>query len=185
MGLQAEETGGPGQGIWTAPWPLRIGWALLLVLGAFYVVAPIADIASDHSSGLPSDHHAAFAKLAGVSWTAAQSSAPGVARYVTQLEYGYALHELTFAVLFLAIVAIPFRRHAWACWAWWACWAVMIANIGYAVTIAHYASALLRQSLIGVIVLPVALLISAPYLLRKHARGPAHGQDPGERPVTG
>jgi hypothetical protein len=29
---------------------------------------------------------------------------------VTQLEYGYALHELTFAVLFLAIVAIPFRR---------------------------------------------------------------------------
>ncbi len=39
---------------------------------------------------------------------------------------------------------------------------MVIANIGYAVTIAHYASALLRQSLIGVIVLPVALLISAP-----------------------
>jgi hypothetical protein len=33
---------------------------------------------------------------------------PGVAKYVTQLEYGYALHELTFAVLFLPIVAIPF-----------------------------------------------------------------------------
>jgi hypothetical protein len=65
----------------------------------------------------------------------------------------------------LAIVAIPFRRRQ--PWARWACWAVMIANIGYAVTIAHYASALLRQSLIGVIVLPVALLISAPYLLRK------------------
>ena len=52
---------------------------LLLILGAFYVFAPVADIASDHSSGL----------------------------------------------------------------------------------------ALLRQSLIGVIVLPIALLTFAPYLLRK------------------
>jgi uncharacterized membrane protein YwaF len=95
----------------------------------------------------------------------AKSSAPWIAKYVTQLEYGYALHELTFAVLFLAIVAIAFRRRQ--AWAWWACWAVMIANIGYAVTIAHYSSALLRQSLIGVIVLPIALLISAPYLVRK------------------
>jgi hypothetical protein len=165
MGAQTTEISRPRPGIRSAAWPLRIGWVLLLILGAFYVFAPIADIASDHSSGLPADHHAAFQKLAGVSWTAAQSSAPGVAKYVTQLEYGYALHELTFAVLFLAIVAIPFRRRQ--AWAWWACWAVMIANIGYAVTIAHYAPALLRQSLIGVIVLPVALLISAPYMLRK------------------
>ena len=90
----------------TSTWPS----VLLLVLGPFYVLAPIADIASYHSSGLPADHHAAFQKLGGISWTAAMSSAPGVAKYVTQLEYGYARHELTYAVLFPPIVAIPFRR---------------------------------------------------------------------------
>src|SRR6266436_3935681 len=70
----------------TSTWPS----VLLLVLGAFYVLAPIADIASDHASGLPANHHAAFQKLGGTWWTAAMSSAPGVAKYVTQLEYGYA-----------------------------------------------------------------------------------------------
>ena len=60
----------------TSTWPS----VLLIVLGAFYVFAPIADIASDHSSGLPADHHAAFQKLGGISWTAVMSSAPGVAR---------------------------------------------------------------------------------------------------------
>jgi hypothetical protein len=46
----------------------------------------------------------------------------------------------------------------------------MIANIGYAVTIAHYASALLRQSLIGVIVLPVALRAEAASIVEEARR---------------
>jgi hypothetical protein len=84
---------------------------------------------------------------------------PGVAKYVTQLEYGYALHELTFAVLFLPIVAIPFAA----------------ASPGPVGLLGrddrehrlrgHHRPLrlrLLRQSLIGVIVLPVALLISTP-----------------------
>jgi hypothetical protein len=146
------------------PWSLKVAWIVLVVLSAFLVLAPLLDIVSDHSSGLPSDHHAAFAKLTGQSWNAAKASAPGVTNYVTQLEYGYALHELTFALLFLAIVVVPFRRRQ--TWAWWACWAVMIANVGYAVTIAHYDPTLLRRSLIGVIVLPLALVVFAPSFWR-------------------
>jgi hypothetical protein len=78
MGMGADEVSTSRQGIWSAGWPPRIGWVLLLILGAFYVFAPIADIASDHSSGLPSDHHAAFARLAGMSWATATSQAPGL-----------------------------------------------------------------------------------------------------------
>lgn len=141
---------------------LRGSW--LLVLDAFLVLAPVLDIVSDHSSGLPSDHHAAFAKLSGMSWASAKASAPGVTKYVTQLEYRYALHELTFALLFLAIVIFPLRRKQ--VWAWWVCWAVMIANVGYAVTIAHYDPTLLRRSLIGIIAIPVALVVFAPPLWR-------------------
>lgn len=164
MSVSAAQDNRHSAGFRSDPWTLKVAWIVLLVLSAFLVLAPLLDIASDHSSGLPSDHHAAFAELTGQSWNAAKAGTPGVAKYVTQLEYGYALHELTFALLFLAIVVVPFRRRQ--TWAWWACWAVMIANVGYAVTIAHYDSTLLRRSLIGVIALPVVLLVFAPSFWR-------------------
>jgi hypothetical protein len=164
MSLSAAHDDRHSAGFRSDPWPLKIAWIVLVVLSVFLVLAPLLDIASDHSSGLPSDHHAAFTKLTGQPWNAAKDSAPGVTKYVTQLEYGYALHELTFALLFLAIVVVPFRRRQ--TWAWWACWAVMIANIGYAVTIAHYDPTLLRRSLIGVITLPLVLAMFAPSFWR-------------------
>lgn len=57
-----------------------------------------------HAHGLPSDHTSAFASLAGTSFVDAQATAHGTARYISTLEYGYALHELTFGLLFLAVV---------------------------------------------------------------------------------
>jgi hypothetical protein len=136
-----------------------IAWIGLTVIGLFLLMAPIMDLLSDHAHGLPSDHAPVFTKLAGGSFNTAKSSAPGVAHYVTTLEYGYALHELTFALLFLVIVLVPFRRGEQ--WAWFACWIVLIAAIGYTATIANHDSTLLTRSLIADIAVPVLLLLSA------------------------
>ena len=43
-------------------------WVLLLLLALFPVLAATADLASDLSSGLPNDHDATFAVVAGESW---------------------------------------------------------------------------------------------------------------------
>jgi hypothetical protein len=88
-----------------------------------------------------------------------------VARYITTMEVGYALHELTFVVLFLALVLIPLRRRQ--PWAWWTCWAVMIANLGYTFTIARHDSTIMTRSLIADIAVPVLLLLCAPAVFRR------------------
>lgn len=139
---------------------LRVCWLLLLVLGLFPVGASLSDVAADARAGIPADHLATFSKLAGTAWPAAATSAPGTARYITLLEYGYAVHELVFGILFVLIVAIPFRRRQ--TWAWWACWAVLIADVVYTLTFGRYDSTILRQSLIADIALPVLLLAQAP-----------------------
>jgi hypothetical protein len=97
-------------------WPLA-GLVLMLVLGAFPALSSVLDLLADSRTGLPSDHAGTFTAVAGTQWAQAQAGMPGTARYITLLERGYALHELTFALLFLLIVAIPFRRRQR--WAWW------------------------------------------------------------------
>ena len=147
------------------PWrrPLKIAWILLLVVAAFPVLAAVADLASVTSTGLPSDHLPAFAQITGTAWQSLRVSAPGVARYISLLEVAYAVHELVFGILFLAIVAIPFRsRQAWA---WWASWVVLLADIGYSLTFARQDAVLLRRSLLVDITLPVLLLIQLPGFL--------------------
>ncbi len=136
---------------------LKVAWVLLLILALFPVLAPVADLVGIGRTGLPSDHAAAFAALSGMTWSAVKGSAPGITNYITLLEQGYALHELVFGILFLVIVAIPFRRGE--TWAWWACWVVLVADIGYSATFGRHDPTLLRQSLIAVIALPVVLLI--------------------------
>lgn len=138
------------------PLYFRIAWLLLLALGAFFVFASCSDLAADFSAGIPSDHRSTFFKLAGVAWTSAKQTSPGTTKYVTLLEYGYAVHELVFALLFLAILAIPFRRGER--WAWWTCWVVLVASVVYSLSFGRYDPTLLRQSLIGDIALPVLLL---------------------------
>jgi hypothetical protein len=69
----------------------------------------VTDFIATTNTGLPGDHTGTFAKLSGTSWATFQHAHPGPASYITLLERGYALHELTFAILFLAILAIPFR----------------------------------------------------------------------------
>src|SRR6476661_1608964 len=95
---------------------LGVGWVLL---GLFFLFAPLADLAADRSSGLPSDHKGTFQAVAGVSWSAAKGSSHGISRYITLLETGYAVHELVFGIMFLVILAIPCRRGER--WTWWVC----------------------------------------------------------------
>jgi hypothetical protein len=142
-------------------------WVGLILLGAFNIYAAVADLAATVGTGLPSDHTGTFAAVTGRTWASFQAAQPGAAHYVTLLERGYALHELTFAILFLLIVAIPLR--AGQRWAWWACWTVLIAYLGYTFTFGVHDSTILARSLIGVIALPVLLLAQIPGLARRRA----------------
>lgn len=140
-------------------WQLA-GFVLVLALGVFPVLSAALDLAADSGTGLPSDHAGTFTSLAGASWPHAQAVTPGVARYVTLLERGYALHELTFALLFVAIIAVPFRRRQR--WAWWAAWIPLIANLGYTFSFGVHDHSILVRSLIADIALPVLLLAHIP-----------------------
>lgn len=144
-----------------------LAWGALLLLGAFPLFAAVADLHSELHGGIPADHRSAFAGLAGSTVAAARSSAPGVMRYVHTLEVGYAVHELVFGGLFLAIVAIPLRRRE--PWAWWACWIVLAADLTYALTFGLHSATILRQSLIAVVGLPVLLSLLAPSVFRRRA----------------
>lgn len=143
---------------------LRIAWILLLLLAAFPIVAPLLDLGGIARAGLPADHAPAFASLSGSSWAAFKHAQSGAAAYISQLETGYALHELVFGLLVFVIVAIPFRRGER--WAWLACWAVLIADVGYSVGLASHDPTLFRQSLIAVVALPVLLLVQIPRFFR-------------------
>jgi hypothetical protein len=141
------------------------------LVGALMVFAVASDLAADHKTGIPTDHTATFSKLAGQPFSSLVLSTPGVARYVTNLEVGYALHELTFAVLFLVLVLVPLRRGRM--WSWLTCWAVMIANIGYIATFGVHDSTIFARSLAADIAVPVFLLLCAPTVLeRRAAAGP-------------
>jgi len=148
-----------------------VAWALLLLVGLFYIVAPILDLLADRSTGLPSDHTGAFQSIAGTSWSAAQQTAPGFTSYITQLEIAYAVHELVFGILFIVIVAIPLRRRA--LWAWWSCWAVMLANITYSLTFGAHDPTILTRSLVADIAVPVLLLALAPFVFGRRSPSPA------------
>jgi hypothetical protein len=147
-----------------APWWQRASWIGLILLGAFNLYAAVADLAADTGAGVAGDHTGTFAALTGQSWASFKAARPGAAHYITLVERGYALHELVFAILFLAIVAIPLR--AGQRWAWWACWAVMIAYLGYTLTFGTHDSTILARSLIGVIALPILLLAQIPAVAR-------------------
>lgn len=149
----------------TQPRFLLVTWILLLLLGAFFLFASLSDLLADGRSGLPSDHLAAFSTIAGMSWSAAQHSSPGITQFITRLEIAYAVHELVFGLLFLIIVAIPFRHRAR--WAWWVCWIPMLANLTYTFTIAHYSPTTLAYSLIADVALPVLLLLQIPAFFGK------------------
>ncbi|HZU13785.1 MAG TPA: hypothetical protein VFB58_13170 [Chloroflexota bacterium] len=146
------------------PTYIAVVWAFLLVLGAFFLFAVASDLAADLRTGMPNDHLGTFRSLAGISWTEATGQVRGVTRYITLLEVTYAFHELVFAVLYLIIVAIPFRQGR--LWAWWACWPVEIANVAYLLTFGAHDSTIFYRALIAALALPVLLLIAAPWFFR-------------------
>jgi hypothetical protein len=139
---------------------LLVAWILLLLLGALFLFGSLSDLLADARTGLPSDHLDAFSTITGVIWSSAEQSSPKITQYITTLEVTYAIHELVFGLLFLIIVALPFRRRAR--WAWWACWVPLLANLTYTFTIGHYGTTTLAYSLIADIALPVLLLLHIP-----------------------
>ncbi len=139
---------------------LTIAWVLLLLIGAFYIFAPVSDLLADAKTGIPSDHMGTFTNIAGTTWDGAKQAAVGLTKYITTLEVAYAVHELVFGILFIVLLVIPFRQRQR--WAWWACWAPMLANITYSLTFGRYDTTILYRSLIADIALPVLLLIHIP-----------------------
>ena len=113
-----------------------------------------------------------ISRLAGVVWQTAQQSTPGMTQYITQLEVAYAVHELVYGILFLLILAIPFRQGAR--WAWWACWAVLLANLTYAFTFGAHDSIILLESLALDILIPVLLLVQIPRFFGDQREIPRH-----------
>jgi hypothetical protein len=150
-----------------APWWQTASWIGLILLGAFNIYAAAADLAATAGTGLPSDHTGTFTAVADRTWASFKAAQPAAAHYDTLLERGYALHELTFAILFLIIVAVPLR--AGQRWAWRACWAVLIAYLGYTFTFGVHDTTILARSLIGVIALPILLLAQLAALTRRDA----------------
>lgn len=138
---------------------------VLALIGLFNVFASVSDFIATNSSGLPGDHTGTFADLSGTTWASFKAAHSGAASYISLLERGYALHELTFAILFLAILAFPFRTRQR--WAWFSCWALLIAYLGYTLTYGAHDSTILSRSLIGAIGLPVLLVASAPAFFRR------------------
>lgn len=144
------------------------GLALLLLLGAFYVYGAASDLVSLAGHNLPADHQGTFATLTGGTFSQVKTANPGIASYITVAERGYALHELTFALLFIVLIAIPFRRRQR--WAWWAAWLPMIANLGYTFTFGIHDHTILTRSLVADIALPVLLIAHIPaFTSRNHA----------------
>lgn len=139
-------------------------WGLLVLLAVFPLLSVALDLFGVVSAGIPGDHQGTFTALAHTSWTALRTSMPGVGHYVSTLEVGYAIHELVFAVLFLIIVLVPFRRGQ--SWAWWACWVVLAADLTYTLTFGLHDQRVLVQSLIPDIALPVLLLLQLPRFRR-------------------
>lgn len=146
---------------------LTVVWVLLLLLGAFFLFAVASDLAADARSGIPNDHVGTFKTVAGVTWTTAKTQMRGATSYVTLLEVAYAFHELVFAILYLLIVAIPFRRGYQ--WAWWACWTVEIANVAYVFTFGVHDPAIMTRALGAAIALPVLLLAATPQFFARKA----------------
>lgn len=144
----------------TRRWAAPLGSALLLLLALFYVFGAASDLAAVASHNLPPDHRGTFATLAGSSFSHTKAAAPGIAGYILVLERGYALHELTFALLFIMILVFPFRRRQR--WAWWAAWLPVIANLGYTFTFGAHDQAILARSLIADFALPILLLAHIP-----------------------
>ncbi len=139
---------------------LTATWVLMLALGALFVFASLSDLNADRGVGIPTDHTATFTTIAGAPFQSVKQASPQVATYITTLEVAYAVHELVFGILFLIILAIPFRRRMR--WAWWACWAVMLAYITYSLTFGRHDATTLYRSLVADILLPILLLVHVP-----------------------
>jgi len=81
----------------------------------------------------------------------------------------------TFALLFVVIVAVPFRRGQR--WAWWAAWIVMIADLGYTFTFGIRDHVILARSRAVDVALAVLLLAHVPVFFAR--AGTAHRAGPG------
>jgi hypothetical protein len=76
------------------------------------------------------------------------------------MEIDYAVDELLFAVLFLAVAAIPLRRGAR--WAWWCCWLIVVPEATLAVLFGAHDSANMAVASALAFITVLALLVMGP-----------------------
>lgn len=140
-------------------WYGRIGWIGLVLLGIFPLLASATDLSQDLRGALPADHVTTFLRVTHESYATFSQTNSGAAQYLHLLETGYAVHELVFGLLFLAIVIWPLRRGYWS--AWVACCAVLIADATYTLTFGVNDNTIFTRSLVADILTPICLLLVA------------------------
>jgi hypothetical protein len=155
-----------------SPWPSGVsgtnrGRASLLAVGGFLAIGAVFDLAGDAGSQLPGDHASTFRALTGTIWQRAASNPHSAAPYVTHMEIAYSAYELLFAVVILAVAAIPLRRGER--WAWWCSWLIVlpVATLAWLFG-AHDSGNLITAIVVAIIAIIaiIALLALLPFTTR-------------------
>lgn len=149
------------------PWRGRAGlwWWLLLAVGVARLVERARDlyrIESYDDFGLLPAHGAMLSDeyhVMGVGYPIkGQLTGPLDAAVV--FDHVYVVALLVLGVLFLLVVAVPFRRRR--PWAWWACWVVVAADAADAALFGPYEVGVLASSVLTAALVTVILLEFRP-----------------------
>jgi hypothetical protein len=120
----------------------------------------VFDLIAAARGTLPSDHSSTFKVLTGTTLENAVRVQHSATRYATHMEIGYAVYELLFAALFLAVAVIPLRRGNR--WAWWCCWLIIGPLAIFAARFGAHDSGNLSAAIVAVAIAVVALLVLRP-----------------------
>lgn len=138
----------------------RIAWFALLAVGAFLALGSVYDLITDARQQLPTDHASTFTAVTGTTWQEAASVVHPTTPYISIMETGYAVYELLFAAVFLALVVIPLRRGER--WAWWCCWLIVAALVLFAALFGTHDAANLYIAIGVAAIAALALLLARP-----------------------
>ena len=153
-----------------------VAWVVLVAIAAFLALGSVFDLIADARGTLPSDHSSTFKALTGTTLQHAAKVQHSATPYVTHVEVGYAVYELLFAALFLAVAMIPLRHGDR--WAWWCCWLIIGPLATFAALFGAHNSGTLSAAIIAAVIAVVALFVLRPRDRTRgdHPRGSAAAQ---------
>lgn len=146
-----------------------MAWAALLAVGAFLAIGAVFDLPIDARSQLPGDHASTFRALTGTTWQHVASVPHSAAAYATHMEIAYSAYELLFAVVILAVAAIPLRRGER--WAWWCCWVIVLPVAAFAWLFGAHDPGNLITAIVVAVIAVAALLVLSPFTKRRGSVG--------------